>query len=165
MQELAAVRITVEAGLEGDSRGRPGRRQVTVLARSAWEAACSELNAPQLPWTTRRANLLVEGLELEGKIGDELRIGNTVLIICGETRPCERMNEAYPGLTPALEPRWRGGVTCRVVRSGSVVVGSPVTLERNLVRKFICIARVRAVPVVKRGRKTLGEWARKLGVR
>ena len=57
--------ICVEAGLAGDSKGaRFPLRQITVLAREAWEAAAAALGDPDLPWTVRRANLLVEGVEL-----------------------------------------------------------------------------------------------------
>jgi MOSC domain-containing protein YiiM len=128
MEALPAVAISVAAGLEGDARGRPGRRQVTVLAREDWAAAMRDA-AGSLPWTARRANLLIEGLALADCTGAELRIGKTVrLRISGETDPCARMDAALPGLRAALTPGWRGGVTCRVVADGEVAVGDPVLL-------------------------------------
>jgi hypothetical protein len=33
------VEVTREAGLAGDRRGRPGKRQVTILSREAWQDA------------------------------------------------------------------------------------------------------------------------------
>ena len=66
--------ITVEAGVVGDFRGRPGSRQVTVLAREAWEAAGDQLDQ-ELPWTVRRANLLVEGIDLFETTGRLIKIG------------------------------------------------------------------------------------------
>ena len=108
-----AARITVESGVNGDARGQPGRRQVSVITRDAWEAACSELGVAHLSWTTRRANLLVDGIDLRGKIGYDLRVGDAVLTISGETRPCEVMERAYSAaenrLPRALEPRARLG--------------------------------------------------------
>ena len=68
-------RVSAARGVEGDFRGKPGRRQVTVLAREAWEAACADVGH-ELGWTTRRANLLVEGVELTGTAGQQLRMAD-----------------------------------------------------------------------------------------
>ena len=127
LQELDAVSIRLESGVDGDYRRGGGARQVTVLAKEAWQAACREVDAA-LPWTARRANLLVAGLSLEASIGKRLRVGQVLLEITGETRPCEVMEVAHAGLREALEPGWRGGVTCRVLAHGTVQIGDPVTL-------------------------------------
>ena len=122
MQELAGADVTLDGGVADDLRGRSGRRQVTVLSLESWRAACRELGR-ELPWTTRRANLLVTGVDLAATGG--LRIGEVELEVTGETAPCERMEEACPGLRAALTPAWRGGVTCRVLRPGALVPGAP----------------------------------------
>lgn len=141
MEELAAGAITLEAGLTGDSRGAKFKtRQITVLAREDWEAALLELPGlwsaeqhltgalPDLPWTTRRANLYVEGVRLPRAKGGVLRIGPVVLEITGQTNPCHRMEEAHRGLLSALHPEWRGGVTCRVVEGGNIAIGDAVEI-------------------------------------
>jgi MOSC domain-containing protein YiiM len=126
MEALSAVRVTPELGVDGDARGRPGRRQVTVLARDGWEAALADAGAT-LPWTARRANLYVEGIDLAQAVGAELQVGASLrLRVTGETDPCARMDAAWPGLQTALAPDWRGGVTCRVIAGGDVAVGDPV---------------------------------------
>jgi MOSC domain-containing protein YiiM len=163
MEEAPAARITSEGGVGSDYRGKPGRRQVTVMTRGGWEAACAELGGGSLPWTTRRANLFVEGLELQGKVGYDLRIGDAVLTISGETRPCERMNQAHPGLMRALDPEWRAGVTCRVIRSGDVSVGCEVILSRNPLRQAAWVGYTRGRQLLRRGRGLLGDAARRLG--
>jgi MOSC domain-containing protein YiiM len=127
METVERTTVTVETGVEGDSRGMPGDRQVTVLTRESWQAACDALGKSP-PWTTRRANILIEGLRVEGKLGRIIRIGELELEITGETDPCQRMEEQVPGLRQALTPDWRGGVTCRVRRPGAVGVGDAVTL-------------------------------------
>lgn len=128
MQLLERARVTGDAGVQGDFRGRPGRRQVTVLTAEAWAAACAELGR-ELPWTERRANLLIEGLGLTGTTGGRLVIGTLVLEITGELDPCSRMDEASDGLCAALTPDWRGGVTCRVLADGEIGIGEGVRLE------------------------------------
>jgi MOSC domain-containing protein YiiM len=128
METLSEVDVSVEQGVAGDSRGHPHDRQVTVLTREAWDAACAEMGG-DLAWTTRRSNILIEGLRVEGKIGRTIRIGDLALEITGETDPCNRMDEQAPGLRQALTPDWRGGVTCRVRVGGTIRVGDTVTLD------------------------------------
>ena len=131
MESVACGMITREAGLTGDFRGAKfPNRQITVLAHEDWEAALLDLadlmGPPDLPWTTRRANLFVEGVRLPRAKGGVLRIGEVVLEITGQTNPCHRMEAAHRGLLSALHPHWRGGVTCRVRTGGRVAIGDRV---------------------------------------
>ena len=124
MQEIAEGLISVEAGLVGDCKGaKHPRRQITVLAREAWETALAELGEPDLGWTARRANLLVAGVELPRAKGGILRIGSVRLEVTSQTYPCARMDEARQGLLKALAKDWRGGVTCRVLAGGHIGLG------------------------------------------
>jgi MOSC domain-containing protein YiiM len=122
MHELTTAEITCERGVEGDCRGKPGPRQVTLLSLAHWQAACDEL-AIELHWSQRRANLLVDALTLEQTKGSKIQIGDAILEITGETDPCHRMEALHPGLFQALAKEWRGGVTCRVVAGGEVKQG------------------------------------------
>jgi len=78
LQKMESSNITVEAGIDGDARGRKLNRQVTVLFRESWEDACRELDV-ELPWTTRRANLLVAGVDAPQSVGGKIRIGDVTL--------------------------------------------------------------------------------------
>ena len=127
MTEIAEVEITCEAGLVPDTRGKPGKRQVTLLSLEAWQTACAELGV-ELPWTTRRANILVSGLTFSAiDVGKILQIGDVRLQITIETDPCNRMDEQHQGLTAALTPNWRAGVCCRVLSGGQIRVNEPMT--------------------------------------
>lgn len=127
MQTCAEGRITIAAGLEGDFKGaKYPRRQITVLAREAWEAALAEIGHPTLDWTVRRANILVAGVRLPRAAGGVLRIGRVRLEVTGQTYPCQRMDEARAGLLSALGKDWRGGVTARVLDDGVVALGDVV---------------------------------------
>jgi MOSC domain-containing protein YiiM len=132
MQEIAEGRISLEAGLDGDYKGaKYPRRQITVLAQEDWHAALAELDAPDLSWAARRANLLVEGVALPRAPGGILRIGPVRLEVTAQTYPCARMEEARAGLLAALAKDWRGGVTCRVVQAGRIALGDAVeAIER-----------------------------------
>ncbi|WP_405227539.1 MOSC domain-containing protein [Lentisalinibacter sediminis] len=128
MEVLERALVDTAGGVAGDFRGRPGPRQVTVLTAPGWNDACREFGR-ELPWTARRANLLVDGIPLAETAGRRLVIGSLVLEITGELDPCSRMEEAGQGLRQALEPDWRGGVTCRVLAAGEIGVGDTVCLE------------------------------------
>lgn len=114
-------------GMEG-SVGRSRRRQVTLLTREAWEAATSALGITLDP-SLRRANLLVSGIDLEDSRGRILLVGSCRLAIGGELTPCERMDEAAPGLQALLRPAWRGGVFAQVLEGGTIRVGDAVSWE------------------------------------
>ena len=127
MQEIAEGLVSLEAGLVGDYKvAKFPLRQITVLAREAWEAAAADIGDPGLPWTVRRANLLVEGVELPRAKGAILRVGAVQLEVTAQTYPCIRMEEARAGLLKALAMDWRGGVTCRVLSGGQVGLGDAV---------------------------------------
>ena len=122
MHELDRAEITTAEGIVGDFRGEQKDRQVTVLAVESWNDACSQLDR-QMPWTTRRANLLIEGVGLAHSKDQVLQLGSVVLKVTGETEPCSRMDELCPGLCQALAPHWRGGVCCEVISGGSIIPG------------------------------------------
>jgi MOSC domain-containing protein YiiM len=126
MQRLTSVAITA-TGVTGDVPRKRPHRQVTVVTQEAWRRACGELGA-DVPWTARRANLLVDGVELLQTTGKRLRVGPVLLEVTGETTPCSTMDAQHPGLQAALKPDWRAGVTCHILESGEVKVGDAVEL-------------------------------------
>ena len=120
LEELDRAEVSVEAGIAGDCRGPTPGAQISVLFREAWDAACEEAGAGALPWTTRRANLYVEGLEPPQAEGVRLQIGEVILQVAQETKPCALMERAFRGLRDAMRPQWRGGVCCNVIRGGVI---------------------------------------------
>lgn len=116
-------------GLEGNAN-QGGKRQVTVLSADAWRRVEEELEAVVDP-RLRRANLLVEGLDLAGTTGWVLRVGAASIVIRGQTRPCRLMEESFPGLQGALGDDWRGGVYGEVLEDGEISVGDLVSWERD----------------------------------
>lgn len=128
MAELRKANISLETGVENDTRGKAGVRQVTIVAAESWKDACADLGI-DIPWTARRANLLIEGIELKETVGMFLHVGDAVIEITKETSPCKVMDEAQAGLMNALVADWRGGVLGRVVKEGNVEVGQDVLLK------------------------------------
>ncbi len=124
MDRVERAALSAAAGVV-DSVDRSRRRQVTIIAREAWARCMEELEATVDP-SARRANVMVEGIELAESRGRVLAIGEVRLLVGGETRPCERMDEAHPGLRAALGAEWRGGVFAQVISDGTIEVGDRV---------------------------------------
>jgi MOSC domain-containing protein YiiM len=117
-------------GLRG-SANYGGRRHVTIISVERWQELIDVLRADVDP-AARRANLLVSGVNLQDTRDRSLRVGGCLLRIGGETRPCERMEEAHPGLQDAMRPRWGGGAWAEVVNGGEIRVGDAVEWEAEV---------------------------------
>lgn len=133
METIDRVRVTLEGGIAGDFRGamkgKPYKRQVTLMEAGDWSAAMAEIGH-NIGWEQRRANLLVEGLDLPQQRGVRLRIGpDVVLESTVETDPCSRMDALAQGLRAALTPDWRGGICAMVIAPGEIAVGDEIRIE------------------------------------
>jgi MOSC domain-containing protein YiiM len=133
METIEHALVTREAGIAGDYRGAmkggPHKRQVTLMVAEDWAAAMAEVGH-NIGWEQRRANLLVEGVDLPQAAGARLRIGTDVVLeVCRETDPCERMEALAEGLRAALTPDWRGGACTRVIAPGKIAVGDEIRIE------------------------------------
>ena len=124
MDPKASATLIAGKGLEG-SVGRSSRRQVTLIEREVWETLMRETGSTAPP-STRRANLMVSGISLADTRKRILRIGDARLEIAGETKPCERMEEAVPGLRAAMYPNWGGGAFAKVLTGAEIRVGDEV---------------------------------------
>ncbi|MGE0815928.1 MAG: MOSC domain-containing protein [Vicinamibacterales bacterium] len=129
MDEVSDADLVEGRGLAGDAT-QGGVRQVTILSLDRWRALTAHLDQPPDP-AIRRANLLVDGVDLDGSRGRVLAIGDALIEIVGETRPCRQMDEACPGLQAALSPPWGGGAFGRVVRGGPIAAGAAVGWVRD----------------------------------
>ena len=125
MDRVDTVAVRAGHGLVGNANQR-GRRQVTLLSLEHWTDLTRHLAADPI---VRRANLLLSGIDLRDSRGKTLRIGSIRARILGETRPCERMDEAVAGLRQALSVPWGGGAFGEVLDEGSISVGDTAAWE------------------------------------
>ena len=127
MDPTAEATLVAGRGLAGNAN-QGGRRQVTILEAERWDAFMRALGG-RLPTAARRANLVVEGVPLARSRGRVLRVGGCRLRILGETKPCERMDEALPGLRALMYPDWGGGAFAEALDDGAIAVGDAVGWE------------------------------------
>jgi len=129
MDPVDAAEVIPGRGLVGNAdQGR--RRQVTLIEQETWDRLMDELGADVHP-SRRRANLMLRGIRLQGTRGMLLRIGECLLRIGGELKPCERMEEALPGLKRAMYDHWGGGAFAEVLEGGSLHVGDAAEWESS----------------------------------
>lgn len=123
MDPVSSAVLEAGRGIAGNADfGR--RRQVTILDAGEWERRVAELGSTLDP-SARRANLLIRGIDFAESRGRTLWVGGCRIRIDGETKPCERMDEALPGLRQALYEGWGGGGWGAVVSGGTIAVGDP----------------------------------------
>jgi MOSC domain-containing protein YiiM len=127
MDAVPTATLEQGKGLRGNAN-RGGRRQVTIISHERWAALTATLGVT-LPPSTRRANLMVSGIDLENARGRVLRVGTVRLKINGETRPCEQMEAAHPGLQAAMQEHWGGGAFAEVLDDGQISIGDDVGWE------------------------------------
>lgn len=124
MDPVQRAELIAGKGIVGNAN-QGGRRQVTIIEKEVWAERTAQVGATLDP-SMRRANLMVSGIDLLKSRGRTLRIGECILEIAGETRPCERMEEAAPGLRDAMRANWGGGAFAMIVKGGTINVGDVV---------------------------------------
>lgn len=124
MREVETVRVKAGQGLEGDVPSIPDRG-VTLISKRQWTDVCRELDT-ELPWYTRRANLLIDAGGLGELIGKRIRISEVEVDLKLEVKPCGLMDSQHRGLRETLVPDCRGGVGGRILNDGTIRRGDSV---------------------------------------
>ena len=126
MDAAERARMVAGKGIVGNAN-QGGKRQVTIVSNKHWievTAPLGDVPDPRL----RRANLLVSDVDFVGSHGKILKIGPVRIRIYGETRPCEQMEMAAPGLQAAMKVPFGGGAFGEVLDDGEIAVGDAVEL-------------------------------------
>ena len=126
MDPVEQVNAVADRGLEGDANFGT-TRQVTVIEKEIFDKIKEVL--PESEPGMRRANIMVSGIQLKNMKNHVLIIGEAHILLRGETRPCELMDEQCQGLLDALDPDWYRGAHGAVIKGGSIPVGDLATIE------------------------------------
>ena len=129
MDPIEQATMVEGRGIEGNAN-QGGKRQVTIISKERWDQLMAEVGGDKDP-SSRRANLMVSGIDLSETRERVLAIGSVRIRIQGETRPCERMDEAQHGLRGAMQASWAGGAFGEVLDDGTIHVGDTVQWQES----------------------------------
>lgn len=120
------VLALAEIGLEGDHyASKGGKRQVTLIAQEHINAVASILGIGEIDPVVLRRNIVTSGVNLHALKDKRFQIGEAILEYTGECHPCSRMEENL-GKGGYNAMRGHGGITCKVIQSGSVKLGDQI---------------------------------------
>lgn len=115
-------------GLAGDhyaSRSN-GKRQVTLIQAEHLEVVAKLLGRAGVAPDLVRRNVVVSGINLHALRNGKFRIGDVLLQGGGPCEPCSRMEEVL-GEGGYNAMRGHGGLTARILKSGMLLVGAPLS--------------------------------------
>ena len=127
MESVSALGVVERTGIRGNADWG-GQRQVTIIEKERWESMMAALDHPDLDPSARRANVMISGCDLADSRHHVLHLGDVRVEIRGETRPCERMDQAHPGLRRVMAEPWNGGAYGVILDDGEIRVGDPAAL-------------------------------------
>lgn len=119
---LDQTTIVADWGLQDDRKARAGSKRQVYLVDDATLAAV-DLRPGDL-----NENLIIRGLDVNAlEPGQSVRVGGALLEITGPCTVCGELEQVRPGLKELL--RNRRGVLARVLETGIVRLGDPLTVE------------------------------------
>jgi MOSC domain-containing protein YiiM len=128
--EVAEANLVAGKGIAGDRyrTSSNGARQVTLIAQEDIAAIAAFLGHQAIDPALLRRNLVTAGINLTALKGRRFRMGAALLETSGECAPCSRMEEIFgPGGYNAV--RGRGGITARILESGTISVGDEIHVQ------------------------------------
>lgn len=135
--ESAPVKILnqVEAiagkGLVGDRyASKNGKRQITLIQWEHLSAIASLLHRESISPELLRRNIAVSGINLLALKNKQFTLGTALLEYTGLCEPCSKMEDTFgPGGYNAV--RGHGGITCRILESGSISLGDKLIVDHR----------------------------------
>lgn len=122
------VEVTEKKGIVGDRyKGTSRNRQVTIIQAEHIEAMAKMLRKDSIDPILLRRNIVVSGINLLAFNDSTFQIGDVVLKMTGYCHPCSRMEENL-GTGGYNAMRGHGGITCMVIKGGTIKIGDAVSL-------------------------------------
>lgn len=118
MQQVDNLKTITNEGIIGDASYGRKKRQILIVE----EAILKRFNVSP---GDLRENLIVSGMRLSAiQPGSLLQVGDTLLEITGDCKPCDMLNDLHPGMRDEIDGE--RGVLARVLEQGTIRVGDPV---------------------------------------
>ena len=130
--EAASVKVTADAGIEGDryfgKNDEPGQN-ITLVEAEEIEAYFAELGRPNDYACTRR-NIVTRGVRLRELVGKEFNIGTVRALGVELCEPClgfgNRVASAELSAAAVKHFVHRAGIRANILSTGTIVVGSKI---------------------------------------
>ena len=138
LQSVEAIDVVEAKGILGEPRyfgrvshasGEPSRRQVTIIEREQIVEHARALGLEKIPPGAVRSNIETMDLKLVELVGQEIEIGEAVLLLYAPRDPCEKMDAICQGLRELMLNN-RQGVLAQVIRSGKIRVGDAIITRK-----------------------------------
>ena len=124
---VEAVEANTESGLIGDRySGKDGKRQVTLIQKEHLSAVGSMLKQESIDPNLLRRNIVISGINLLALKNKQFQIGEAILEMTGLCHPCSRMEENL-GIGGYNAMRGHGGITARVIKSGTIKLNDSIS--------------------------------------
>ncbi len=130
MELVDQATALADHGLEGDRSviRSSGKRQVTLIQAEYLPVIANLSGQPNLQPEWLRRNLVISGINLNALKECRFYVGSILIEGTGLCHPCSRM-EGVLGLGGYNAMRGHGGLTARILTSGSIRIGDPVRVE------------------------------------
>lgn len=127
-----SAEISVERGIAQDHYGKKGNRQVTLIQKEHLDVVAQFLGKEKIDPKLTRRNILISGINLRALIGKQFQLGQDVILeATGDCVPCNRMEENLgPGGYQSMVGH--GGITCKVIKGGSISLGDKLSSVKVL---------------------------------
>ncbi|MFT4738984.1 MAG: MOSC domain-containing protein YiiM [Cyclobacteriaceae bacterium] len=121
------VEAVAGSGLSGDHFAAKSIKREVTLIQAEHLNVVEELLSREVPLHMTRRNIMVKGINLLALKGQQFTIGDAVFEGTGECYPCSRMEANFgPGGYNAM--RGHGGLTAKIIQSGTIKPGDKVAL-------------------------------------
>lgn len=128
LTEVDSIEVVEAQGIRDNPRyfERDTKRQVSLIDRETLADHANALGQAPFPPGAVRANVETVGVDLVALTGQQVRIGEAVLLFYEARTPCHRMEALAAGLRERME-NGRQGMLAQVVESGTIRVGDSIT--------------------------------------
>lgn len=131
LQPRQSVELVTSKGIAGEHHFREAgtsKRQVTLIQHEHLPVVASLLGQERIDPGVLRRNIVVSGINLAALRDQEFCIGGATLKGTGDCVPCALM-EANLGPGGYAAMLAHGGITCIIVRGGTVRIGDSVSVD------------------------------------